>query len=236
MSKGLILALDVEPESAKSLIRDFKDTIDIFKIGNRLFTALGPSLIEWAHECGCKVFLDLKFHDIPLTVAESCRNAVRMKVWGLTIHSSGGFGMMKEAVRAVSLESKTLGISRPLIFGVTVLTSFSQSDLKSIGISASPLSQVKRLSALAKKSGLDGVVYFFTQVIKVKKTDTCDKLTLPVVAVMADGDYVTVLTPRTYDDPRTPGKKYDTSWFDTWRFVDGKADEHWDPDRIRMPQ
>ena len=79
------------------------------------------------------------------------------------------------------------------------------------------------------KSGLDGVVYFFTQVIKVKKTDTCDKLTLPVVAVMADGDYVTVLTPRTYDDPRTPGKKYDTSWFDTWRFVDGKADEHWDP-------
>ena len=86
------------------------------------------------------------------------------------------------------------------------------------------------------KSGLDGVVYFFTQVIKVKKTDTCDKLTLPVVAVMADGDYVTVLTPRTYDDPRTPGKKYDTSWFDTWRFVDGKADEHWDPDRIRMPQ
>jgi len=86
------------------------------------------------------------------------------------------------------------------------------------------------------KSGLDGVVYFFTQVIKVKKTATCDKLTLPVVAVMADGDYVTVLTPRTYDDPRTPGKKYDTSWFDTWRFVDGKADEHWDPDRIRMPQ
>jgi predicted SnoaL-like aldol condensation-catalyzing enzyme len=84
-------------------------------------------------------------------------------------------------------------------------------------------------------SGLDGVVAFFTQVLKVKRTDKCDKLTTEVVAVMADDDYVTVLIPRKYSDPRSPGKEYSTSWFDTWRFVDGKADEHWDPATIAPP-
>jgi predicted SnoaL-like aldol condensation-catalyzing enzyme len=84
-------------------------------------------------------------------------------------------------------------------------------------------------------SGLDGVIYFFTQVRKVKRVDPCDTLTNAIVAVMADGDYVTVLTPRKYPDPRTPGKDYTTSWFDTWRFVDGKADEHWDPATIAPP-
>ena len=84
-------------------------------------------------------------------------------------------------------------------------------------------------------SGLKGVVYFFTQVLKQKPMEKCDKLTNPIVAVMAEGDLVTVLTPREYDDPRNPGKKYYTTWFDTWRFVDGKADEHWDPDTIRAP-
>jgi len=84
-------------------------------------------------------------------------------------------------------------------------------------------------------SGLDGVIVFFTQVVKVKRTDRCDKLTTEIVAVMADGPYVTVLTPRKYPDPRTPGKEYYTSWFDTWRFVDGKADEHWDPATIAPP-
>jgi predicted SnoaL-like aldol condensation-catalyzing enzyme len=85
-------------------------------------------------------------------------------------------------------------------------------------------------------SGLKGVIYFFTQVLKVKRTDKCDKLTAEVVAVMADGPYVTVLTPRKYTDPRTPaGTSYTTSWFDTWRFVNGKADEHWDPATITPP-
>ena len=85
-------------------------------------------------------------------------------------------------------------------------------------------------------SGLDGVVYFFTQVLKLKPTEDCKVLTLPIVAVTAEDDLVTVLTPRVFDDPRTEGKKYYTTWFDTWRFVDGKADEHWDPDRLRLPQ
>jgi predicted SnoaL-like aldol condensation-catalyzing enzyme len=84
-------------------------------------------------------------------------------------------------------------------------------------------------------SGLKGVVTFFTQVLKVKRQDTCGRLTTPVVAVMADDDLVTVLIAREYDDPRAPGKKYSTTWFDTWRFVNGKADEHWDPATIAAP-
>jgi predicted SnoaL-like aldol condensation-catalyzing enzyme len=77
-------------------------------------------------------------------------------------------------------------------------------------------------------SGRDGVIAFFTQVLKVKRIDSCPVLTQPVVAVQAEGDYVTVLVPRHYKDPRDPSKCYYTTWFDTWRFVDGKADEHWD--------
>ena len=84
-------------------------------------------------------------------------------------------------------------------------------------------------------SGLKGVVTFFTQVMKRQRVDKCDRLTTPIVAVMADDDYVTVLLPREYPDPRKPGAQYSTSWFDTWRFVNGKADEHWDPATINPP-
>jgi predicted SnoaL-like aldol condensation-catalyzing enzyme len=84
-------------------------------------------------------------------------------------------------------------------------------------------------------SGLDGVVTFFTKVRKVQRIDSCPRLTTEIVAVMADDDYVTVLLPRRYPDPRKPGAEYSTSWFDTWRFVDGKADEHWDPAMIEAP-
>ena len=84
-------------------------------------------------------------------------------------------------------------------------------------------------------SGRDGVVYFFTQVLGVQREDNCPELTNDVVAVMAEDDLVTVMMPRVYDDPRNPGEQYYTTWFDTWRFVDGKADEHWDPATIAAP-
>ena len=84
-------------------------------------------------------------------------------------------------------------------------------------------------------TGRDAVVYFFTQVMKQPRTASCDKLTTQIVSVIAEGDLVTVLWPRNYKDPRTPGKCYSTTWFDTWRFVDGKADEHWDPATIAPP-
>ena len=165
----LILALDVEPEDAKKSIRDLASHIEIFKIGGRLFTALGPQVIEWVHEAGRKVFLDLKFHDIPATVAGCVRYAARMKVWGLTVHASGGFDMMKEAQAAASEEARKLGINQPLIFGVTVLTSFSKSDLLSVGVSASPKNQVKRLAVLAQKAGLKGIVASGQEIETVRK-------------------------------------------------------------------
>jgi predicted SnoaL-like aldol condensation-catalyzing enzyme len=82
------------------------------------------------------------------------------------------------------------------------------------------------------QSGLAGVVTFFTQVLRVQRVDTCGKLTTPVVAVTAEGDLVTVMIARSYPHPRNAGQTYSTTWFDTWRFVDGKADEHWDPATI----
>ena len=187
-SNSLILALDVEPKDAEGLIRDLKDRIDIFKIGGRLFTALGPQGIDAAHECGARVFLDLKFHDIPLTVAESCRNAARLGVWGLTMHASGGFAMMKEAQEALREESKILGIQKPLVFGVTVLTSFSHSDLKSVGIPSSPANQVKRLALLAKKSGLDGVVASGDEIGIIRKACGSKFLTAVPGIRFADGN------------------------------------------------
>jgi len=84
-------------------------------------------------------------------------------------------------------------------------------------------------------SGRTGVVAFFTQVMKVKRLDKCDRLTTEVVAVIAEDDYVTVMMPRKYPDPRKPGAEYYTTWFDTWRFVNGKADEHWDNALIAAP-
>jgi predicted SnoaL-like aldol condensation-catalyzing enzyme len=84
-------------------------------------------------------------------------------------------------------------------------------------------------------SGLQGVITFFTVVMKRQPTATCDKLTAPIVAVQADGDYVTVVIAREYDHPVKKGEKYSTTWFDMWRFVDGKADEHWDPATIAPP-
>jgi predicted SnoaL-like aldol condensation-catalyzing enzyme len=85
------------------------------------------------------------------------------------------------------------------------------------------------------ESGLEGVVYYFTEVLGREPTATCDELTTPIVAVMAEGDLVTVILPREYDHPANAGETYTTTWFDTWRFVDGKADEHWDPAQISTP-
>jgi predicted SnoaL-like aldol condensation-catalyzing enzyme len=85
------------------------------------------------------------------------------------------------------------------------------------------------------ESGLAGVIYYFTQVLNREPTANCGKLTTEVVAVVAEGDLVTVITPRQYPDPRNPGQNYYTTWFDTWRFVDGKADEHWDPAQVAAP-
>ena len=158
MKDFLIAALDVRQAEAEKIVRGLRRDVKIFKVGSRLFTEAGPASVGMVRRAGCRVFLDLKLHDIPATVAGACRNVVRLGVWGFTIHASGGFAMMKEAVLAVKDESRRLKIPRPLVFGVTVLTSFSKRDLKEAGCSRSVPGQVKHLARAAKAAGLDGVV------------------------------------------------------------------------------
>lgn len=123
------------------------------KVGHELFTAAGPALVEALAAKGFEVFLDLKFHDIPNTVARACSVAADLGVWMLNVHALGGERMMIAAREALDKHPR-----RPLLTAVTVLTSHSAADLAGIGLSASPEAQVMQLAALAKASGLDGVV------------------------------------------------------------------------------
>ncbi len=154
----IIIALDVaEREKALSLVKELPE-VKWFKIGLELFTACGPSLVEAIREMGHQIFLDLKLHDIPNTVAGAVRAAVRQGVSMLTLHTSGGREMMLKAKEAALEEANRLGTLKPKLIGVTVLTSLNDEDLKSLGWIENVSSQVLRLSLLAKEIGLDGSV------------------------------------------------------------------------------
>lgn len=156
----VIAALDVESGSrAMELVEELGGLIEYFKVGSRLFTSEGPSLIEAIRKKNGRVFLDLKFHDIPATVAGSVRVACRLGVNMMTLHTTGGFEMMREAARTAAEVSADLGIERPILVGVTILTSMEERDLEVI----SPVKYnigdiVMRLSSRAEEAGLDGIV------------------------------------------------------------------------------
>lgn len=156
----LVLALDVNNfKKAEELVDKLTDYVGVFKIGNQLFTAEGIKVIKMVQEKGGKVFLDLKFHDIPNTVARAAEVVSKLGVYIFDIHTSGGYEMMKAAVEASKKLSFALGISKPLILGVTLLTSINQEILeKEIGIKKSLEEQVVHLAKLAEAAGLDGVV------------------------------------------------------------------------------
>ena len=124
------------------------------KVGKELFTSAGPDLVRQLVTLGHDVFLDLKFHDIPNTVARACEAAAQLGVWMVNVHASGGRRMMEAASVAV----QNAGGRKPLLIGVTVLTSMGPEDLAEVGVQADPAEQVERLARLAKDSGLDGVV------------------------------------------------------------------------------
>lgn len=158
LAEKIIIALDVaEREKALSLVKELCE-VRWFKIGLELFTACGPTLIETIRGLGHQIFLDLKLHDIPNTVAGAVRAAVRHGVSMLTLHASGGREMMLKAREAASEEAARLGTLQPKIIGVTVLTSLNDEDLKTLGWSENVSSQVLRLGLLARESGLDGSV------------------------------------------------------------------------------
>ncbi len=156
-SEKLIVALDFSKESdAKAMVRTLKKDVTLFKIGLQLFTKAGPAIIKAVQKGDHKVFLDLKFHDIPHTVAKSVMEATQHGVYMLTVHAMGGKEMMERAVEAANDAAEQLGLIRPKIVAVTVPT--SRQDVGELGIQASVEDTVVKLAKLAHEAGCDGVV------------------------------------------------------------------------------
>jgi orotidine-5'-phosphate decarboxylase len=155
----VLVALDVETrEHALRLADMLQGRVAGFKIGSRLFTAEGPSLVRSFVERGDKVFLDLKFHDIPNTVATAVAAATELGVWMVNVHAGGGTAMMRAARSAAHETAARRNLEPPLVIAVTVLTSMTQAALRETGVVIDLMDQVLRLAELAKDAGLDGVV------------------------------------------------------------------------------
>lgn len=150
----IVVALDyADAASALLLVQKLDPRLCRLKVGKELFTAAGPQLVEKLIDKGFGVFLDLKFHDIPNTVAKACEATARLGVWMLNVHASGGLAMMQAAREGVANSGKA-----PLLIAVTVLTSMDQAALKQIGIPSDLHEQVRNLAQLTSQAGLDGVV------------------------------------------------------------------------------
>ncbi|MDY0249193.1 MAG: orotidine-5'-phosphate decarboxylase [Pseudomonas sp.] len=155
MSSPIVVALDFpSEEQALALAERLNPQQCRLKVGKELFTRSGPSVVKGLHALGFEVFLDLKFHDIPNTTAMAVKAAAELGVWMVNVHCSGGLKMM-QACREVLEQYNG---SKPLLIGVTVLTSMEQSDLAGIGLDIAPQQQVLRLAGLAEQAGLDGLV------------------------------------------------------------------------------
>jgi orotidine-5'-phosphate decarboxylase len=155
----LLVALDVESGArALELARTLRGVAGGFKIGSRLFTLEGPALVRALTQDGSRVFLDLKFHDIPNTVAQAIESAVLTGAWMVNVHASGGAAMMQAAARAARETADRTGRPAPLVIAVTVLTSMDAPTLRQVGVERPLLDHVVALARLAQESALDGVV------------------------------------------------------------------------------
>jgi orotidine-5'-phosphate decarboxylase len=155
----LLVALDVDTAAeAERLTDQLAGVAGGFKVGSRLFTAEGPQCVRRLTDRGIRVFLDLKFHDIPNTVADSVAEATRLGVWMMTIHSAGGTAMMRAAAQAARDTASKAGIAPPRVVAITVLTSLDAAALRDLGISREVPAQVEAMAALAEQAGIDGVV------------------------------------------------------------------------------
>lgn len=169
----LIVALDVESaRQALDLFTALRDVAGTFKIGAQLFTAAGPSIVRQIVNAGGRVFLDLKYHDIPNTVAAAGIEAARLGVSIFNLHASGGSEMMRRTTAAVADVSDREGLIRPRVIAVTVLTSIDAQVLSEIGVAANPEQQVTRLALLAEASGLDGVVASPLEIASIRSAIT----------------------------------------------------------------
>lgn len=191
----LIVALDVPGATqARHLVQAIGESATTYKVGKQLFTAEGPAIVRDLVASGRKVFLDLKFHDIPNTVAAAVHSAAQLGVSMMTVHASGGSKMLQAAAEA-AIQSD----SKPLVLAVTVLTSLSDSDLQEIGVSGTVLTQVLRLGALARTAGCGGLVASAKETAELRRElGEGFAIVTPGVrpAGSSAGDQARVVTPR----------------------------------------
>lgn len=211
----IVVAMDFESATAcLALAKTLNPKYCRLKVGKELFTAAGPQLVEQLMALGFEVFLDLKFHDIPSTVAKAIKAAVKLGVWMVNVHASGGEAMLAAAKNAI--EQSSTESHRPLLIAVTVLTSMTSQDLQSVGLQVSPEEQVLRLAGLTQKMGLDGVVCSAQEASALKKsfgsdfclvtpgirpigsvTDDQRRIVTPVDAINNGSDYLVIGRPIT---------------------------------------
>lgn len=216
MTSKIIVALDFEKEAeALALVDQIDPSLCRLKVGKEMFTTLGINFIKQLHQRNFDVFLDLKYHDIPNTVARAVHSAADLGVWMVDLHASGGLRMMEEAKKIL----EPYGKDAPLLIAVTVLTSMEDLDLLQIGINASPMEQVLRLVHLTQRAGLDGVVCspqeveilrntcgkefkLVTPGIRPIGTDFGDqrRVMTPTAAIRAGSDYLVIGRPITQAD------------------------------------
>lgn len=213
----IIVALDFSKEAdALALVERLDPSRCRLKVGKEMFTRNGPQLVEKLVAKGYDVFLDLKFHDIPNTVAGACRSAAELGVWMINVHALGGKRMMEAACEALDKNA-----TRPLLIAVTILTSMGEQDIAQIGLLGTPADNVKRLAQLAQESGLDGVVCSPKEVALLRETVSADfrlvtpgirpawsekgdqlRITTPADAIRLGSDYLVIGRPITAaDDP-----------------------------------
>lgn len=225
----IVVALDVDTAAeALSLVERLRGSVGMFKVGKQLFTAAGPDVVRQIIGLGEQVFLDLKYHDIPNTVAKAGVEAARLGVSIFNVHALGGSKMMRATVEAVNDAAEREGLAKPLILGVTVLTSHSQESLGEIGIERKLEDQVVALAQLCEKSGINGVVASPQEIVPIRKAvdnpgfviltpgvrpagaalNDQSRVMTPGEAIQAGANFLVVGRPITAaDDPVTSAKK-----------------------------
>ncbi len=209
-SEKLIVALDVDSaDVARGLVADLSDVVGTFKLGLQLFSAAGGSFVRELVESGSRVFLDLKFHDIPNTVSRAGIEAARLGVWMFNVHASGGSEMMKRTVGDVGEFCSKSNLAMPRIIGVTVLTSSNQDTLREIGVEGTVDEQVARLALLTAESGLHGVVASPNEVKVIRKVVSDPKFLIVTPGIRplsaTNDDQKRVMTP---DEAISQGATY----------------------------
>ena len=223
MKNPIIAALDVsDAEQAIELAEAIAPAVGAFKIGKELFVSAGPDIVKRVRDTGASVFLDLKFHDIPNTVAKAIASAARLDVQMLTVHTCGGSTMLKGALEGATKAAEETGNEPPLVLGVTVLTSMDDSDLNEVGVGKAPQDQVIDLAKMANVAGLKGLVcspkeitalrevlptevQLVTPGIRPAGSDTGDqkRVMTPAEAVQAGADWLVIGRPIcAADNPR----------------------------------